>query len=324
MLRTSVFTAAGAVALVSLLSAGPAVAGGHGGDDGHHSSRTFSYTLPGDEVYPEGVDTHGKYFYVTSTQNGDVFRGRIKDRRSAKVFLPGGKDGRTVSVGIEATDDLLIVVGGDTGKVFVYDRDSRKLLGKHTVPGSAATFLNDLAVTRNGDVFVTDSARDVVYRIDDDDVTDRGRLHVFASFVGKDPAGQFNANGIVAADHGRSLIVVQSDTGNLFRVSTHNGKVRKIDLRGATVVGGDGLEIKDRTLWVVQGNVDGRGQITKIKLRDHVSSGRVVSETTDKTFMLPTTAALHNGRLLVVNSQFDKRPTGNPVLPFKVSSIKAP
>jgi hypothetical protein len=318
MLRTSVSTAAGAIALVSLLSAGPAVAGGYGSGD-ERSSRTITYTLPGEDVFPEGVDTYGKHFYVTSTSTGDVFRGRLGDRDSAKVFLPGGKHGRTVAVGIEATDDLLIVAGGDTGKVFVYDRDSRKLRGLHSVRGAAATFLNDVAVTRNGDVYVTDSARDVVYRIDDDDVTDRSRMRVFASFVGVDPAGPFNANGIVAAGK-RYLIVVQSDTGNLYRVSTRDASIRRVDLGGATVTAGDGLELKNRTLYVVRNSVE---IITEVKLSKNFTRGRIVSETTDPTFQFPTTAALHHGRLLVVNSQFDQQ-GGNPVEPFTLSDITAP
>jgi sugar lactone lactonase YvrE len=322
MLRNSVFAAAGAVALVSLLSAGPAIAGDHGEGGDSRSKGTFTYTLPGSDVFPEGVDTYGKYFYVTSTADGAVFRGRIGDRDSAKVFLPGGKHGRTVSVGIEATDDLLLIAGGDTGKVFVYDRDSRELLGRHAVASGGATFLNDLAVTRNGDVYVTDSARDVVYRIDDDDVRARTRLDVFASFKGKDPAGEFNANGIVATARGRYLVVVQSDTGALFRIATRDGSVRKIDLNGKAVVAGDGLELKDRTLYVVR-NVRNVGMVTEVRLRDNVTDGRIVRETKDRTFRFPTTAAFHQGRLLVVNSQFDKQ-GGNPVEPFTVSSIKRP
>ena len=38
--------------------------------------------------------------------------------------------------------------------------------------------------------------------------------------------------------------------------------------------------------------------------------------------MFPTTGALdRKQRMLVVNAQFDKRPTANPVLPFTVAAV---
>ncbi|WP_210479803.1 SMP-30/gluconolactonase/LRE family protein [Naasia sp. SYSU D00948] len=318
MSRTAVRAAVGAIALLLVLSASPAYAG-----DGNRGrgSRTLEYPLPGTDVFPEGIDTFGRYFYVTSTSTGDVFRGEVRDTDSVEVFLPGGEDGRTTAVGIEATEDLLIVAGGATGTVFVYERDSGELLASHTVPEGGPAFLNDIAVTRDGDVYVTDSPRDVVYRIPEDAVAEGGELEVFASFAGVDPAGQFNANGIVATRDGRYLIVVQSDTGTLLRVSTADASVQPIDLDGATVVAGDGLELKGgRTLYVVRNSA---GVITEVRLEGRFTEGRVVSETTDPTFRFPTTAALDRGRLLVVNSQFDQR-GGDPVEPFTVSSIKRP
>jgi sugar lactone lactonase YvrE len=321
MSRTSVRAkaAACAVATLTLLSTTSAVAADHG-QGGNRAARTTTYALPGSDVFPEGVDTFGQYFYVTSTTDGAVFRGRIGSDDVAKVFLQGGQDGRTFGVGIEATDDLLLVAGGGTGSLFVYDRRNGAFLGRHTVArASSSPFLNDIAVTSNGDVFVTDSAADVVYRIAADDITSNSALEVFADFAGSDPTGEFNANGIVATPDGRYLIVVQSDTGRLLRVSTRDGSIRPIDLGGATVTTGDGLELQGSTLYVVR-NV---GVITEVRLKQRFTRGRVVSETTDPSFQLPTTVALDRGRLLVVNSQFDQRGL-DPVEPFTVSSIKRP
>src|SRR4051794_14456884 len=211
MSRTSVRAraAACAVATLTLLSTTSAVAQEHGtGGDG--AARTTTYALRGSDVFPEGVDTFGGYFYVTSTTDGAVFRGRIGSDDVAEVFLPGGQDGRTFGVGIEATDDLLLVAGGGTGSLFVYDRRDGAFLGRHTVAADGSRFLNDIAVTSNGDVYVTDSAADVVYRIAADDTASNSALEVFATFAGIDPTGEFNANGIVATPDGRYLIVVQS------------------------------------------------------------------------------------------------------------------
>jgi Cu-Zn family superoxide dismutase len=55
------------------------------------------------------------------------------------------------------------------------------------------------------------------------------------------------------------------------------------------------------------------------------TAGNVISRTGDPTLRFPTTIDFARGRLLVVNSQFDKRGPGlTPELPFTVSSIPLP
>jgi sugar lactone lactonase YvrE len=315
----------GAAATLALLTTGPALAAdgddrGNRGKGGERAARTTTYALPGQDVFPEGVDTFGRYFYVTSTTDGTVFRGVIGRDEVAEVFLPGGEDGRTMAVGIEATEDLLLVAGGITGELFVYDRQTGEFLGAHSNGLTSGTFINDVAVAPNGDVYVTDSAQDVVYRVPTDEVGEGSPLEVFASFAGVDPRGPFNANGIVVTNNGEYLVVVQSDTGALYRVSTDNGDIRRIDVGGADLTAGDGLELQGLTLYVVRNSVE---LIAEVRLDGRLRSGRVVEQVTDPSFMFPTTAALDRGRLLVVNSQFDQR-GGDPEEPFTVSSIKRP
>jgi len=73
------------------------------GRSGPHSS--FTYVLPGDRVFPEGVavDPQVKRYYVSSTSDGTILRGAITGRR-ARVFLPGGADGRTTAIGVSQFD----------------------------------------------------------------------------------------------------------------------------------------------------------------------------------------------------------------------------
>jgi hypothetical protein len=51
-------------------------------------------------------------------------------------------------------------------------------------------------------------------------------------------------------------------------------------------------------------------------------SGTVVNTTTNPSFVSPTTGALKEHRLWVVNAQFNR--WANPVLPFTVSIIDEP
>jgi hypothetical protein len=62
-----------------------------------------------------------------------------------------------------------------------------------------------------------------------------------------------------------------------------------------------------------------------VSLSGDLSTGTVLSRTTDSSFLTPTTVAVASGRLLVVNSQFERLFGGlPPILPFTVSSIPLP
>ncbi len=282
----------------------------------------FTYALPGERVFPEGiaVDRSNKRFYVSSTTDGTIFRGAAKGR-AAEPFLAGGADGRTTAVGVKVDrEGRLFVAGGATGSVFVYDTARRALIRRFdTGPGG---FLNDVAIAPDGTAYVTDSQRPAIYRIPEAEVeAGRGDTVALAPFLTYPDFGPgFNANGIVAVD-ARTLVYVHSTLGRLYRVDVPSRTVQAIDLGGAAVTNGDGLVLKGHRLYVVR---NAQELITEIKLAGDERSGRVVSETTSSLFAYPTTAALAKGRLLVVNSQFDRRRTGEAPEPFTVASVKKP
>ena len=285
------------------------------------------YNLPGTGVFPEGITAADDTFYVTSTSDGAVFRGTVGSP-DVSVFLPGGADGRTGAAGIDVTDDddrpdYLVIAGGATGKVWVYDANSGDLVATFTNGlGPDATFLNDVAIADHGDAFVTDSRSPALYRIPFDQIvagTQDAPMETFVNFDGSPFVyGEgFNANGIVENDDESALIVVQSSTGNLYRIDKTSKEVTQVDLGGATLMNGDGMEMDDDTVYVVR-NRD--GLISKVDLDDDGRRGSVTGEITDPSFAYPTTVAAVDDRLLVVNSQFDKR-GGEPVEPFTVSSV---
>jgi Cu-Zn family superoxide dismutase len=288
----------------------------------HHSAEqrsgakaSFTYTLPGERVYPKGiaVTRNEKRFFVTSTTDGTIFRGSVRGR-AARVFLPGGRDGRTTAIGIETMGERLYVAGGATGSVFIYDVSSRDLVRR--VDTGTGGFINDVGVMRNGDVYATDSARPVLHRIPAA-ASRRVETIEYPDF----DAEAFNANGIVRVDN-RTLVFVNSGNGRLYRLDTRTERITRIDLAGRALTNGDGLEVRGRTLYVVRNRQE---LIVKVRLSRRARTGRVVSQTTDPTFRYPTTADTARGRLLVVNSQFDRRSAGtDPEVPFTVSSIRRP
>lgn len=301
------------VAVIMAGSAATALASGHG-------ELPDRYVLPGDEVYPEGVATWEgpDYFYVGSTTDGTIFRGQLWEPET-EVFLPGGADGRTTATGLAVDSERgrLLVSGGGSGMVFAYDLATRELIASGMAED--AGFVNDVALGPDGSAYFTDSMTPVLYRLPAD-ASGEVTPEVWLEFEGTELEylEGFNLNGIATTPGGAYLIAVQSNTGKLFRISIQGGEVVEIDLGGATVTAGDGLEVQGHLVTVVRNAL---GLLTTVRMSDDYSAGQVWTEFTDPSFMFPTTAAYLDGRLLVVNAQFNARESGNPSLPFTVSSI---
>ena len=312
--------------MVFVLGAGlyaPTLAGATPASDQDEPRKPDHYILPGDAVFPEGIafqDSTGN-FYVSSTTDGTILRGHFKNE-AAEVFLPGGADGRTTAVGLKVDrDGRLFIAGGGTGKVFIYNTKTKQLIASFA-NNASPTFVNDVAITRDGAAYFTDSLSPFLYKVAADK-SGKFSFERWLDFTGTPLVYQtgFNVNGIVATRNGKYLIVVQSNTGKLFRITVATKKVIEIDLGAATVTNGDGLLLRGTALYVARNSL---GLIAKVRLSGNYTKGRVVSETTDPSFAFPTTIAEARGRLLVVNSQFDKRPSQTQVLPFTVSSVRIP
>jgi len=289
------------------------------------AARPSQYILPGDTVFPEGVAYQRKNgnFYVSSTTDGTIYRGNIRDE-TASVFLPGGADGRTSATGMKVDGKgRLFISGAGTGKMFVYDTANGALLGSFS-NNLSNTFINDVIITpKDGAAYFTDSLSPFLYKVAKNA---QGQLafSVWLDFTGTAASYQpgFNINGIAASENGKYLIVVQSNTGKLFRIDIRTKTVTQIDLGGQALTNGDGILLRGHALYVVRNQQE---LIVKVRMSDNFLRGRVISSTTDPSFAFPTTIAAAQGRFLVVNSQFDKRGPGlTPELPFTVSSVHIP
>ncbi len=283
-----------------------------------------TYTLSGDAVFPEGVAYRSstKNFFVTSFTDGSIFRGSLKTPNT-ETFLPAGSDGRTSTVGLKVDEaGQLFIAAGTTGKMFVYNADTKALIKTYTTPATAATLINDVTLTADFAYF-TDSYRPVLFRIPK--TASAGNqaeawLDLTNSPVVKYQAG-FNLNGIAATGDGQYLLTVQSNTGKLFRIGVTDKAVTEVKL-DAPITNGDGLLLDGQTLYVVR-NFD--KIIVPVTLAPDFASGALGTPFSDTSFRFPTTVAQVNGRLLVVNSQLDRLITGQkPVGNFTVSNIEIP
>ncbi len=285
------------------------------------------YEIPGETVFPEGIayDPDSGHFYVGATDDGTIFRGE-PGTAEMEVFVEGdGEDAPPTAYGMKVDDHgRLWIAGGPSGQIFVHDTEDGSRIDSFTVPEAESNFVNDLIVHPDGHVYATDSHAPVLYRVDasQDEI---GELEEWLDLDGTpieyrsgEGVEGVNLNGIEVSADGNHLITVQMNTGQLFRIDIETQEVAEIDLGGERVVNGDGLVLEGNRLYVVQ-LVD--EEIAVIELSEDLASGEVLSRFTHEAFSWPATAALVNGELVVVNTQFHRRETEDPDLPFTVVGI---
>jgi hypothetical protein len=260
---------------------------------------------------PEGVASLNGQILVGSLADGAVYR-IDPATHEGDVLVPGTEG--AVAVGIEADEPngRFWVAGGNTGEVRVYAGDSGDLLETYAFEGG---FLNDLAFT-GSEVIVTDSnvqqvgviplAADGSLPAPDAATT----LPITGDLVYQDG---FNANGIVATEDGR-VVIVQSVTGGLFSLDPSTGASTAIDTGGADLTAGDGMYLDGSTLYVSRNQAE---IITSLELDESLSGASLVSEATSEGLDIPTTLALAGDDLWIVNARFGT--TATPETPYWLS-----
>jgi Cu-Zn family superoxide dismutase len=309
-------------AIVALVSTGSAAFADHGGhgkhgnkDNGHGAPAAAKvFTLaPSTHGNPEGVaagEGRGEFF-VGATGDGTIYRGTT-DSPTVTEFITGAT-GKS-AVGMKVAGGRLYVAGGTTGQIVVYDIATRAQVASFDT--GAGGFLNDLVVTRSGDVFVTDSFRPVIWHVT------AAQVQAGSGTPEQIPVGPeiafgtgFNLNGIVSSRDGRRLIVDQTNTGKLFRIdlgsTAASRRIQPID--APALVGADGMLLDKGRLIVVVGSP---AALTFLKLKGGDSRATLESTRTDPSLRGPSTVARVRDLLLVVNADFATSTT-----PFTVSGL---
>jgi sugar lactone lactonase YvrE len=270
---------------------------------GSAAARPFPGTIPLPTGFqPEGIAVgKGTTFFVGSIPTGAVYRGDLRTGQGA--VLVQAQPGRA-AIGL-AVDrrDRLFVAGGPTGQSYVYDARTGASLAAFQLAPDDPTFVNDVVLTRTAAWF-TDSFRPVLYRVP---IAPNGALAAPADVEEVPLSGDivfsdgFNANGIEATPNGQTLVVVQSNTGQLFTVDPGTGVAVRIELSGGDVSFGDGILLDGKTLYVVQNQLD---RVAVVELAPHLASGDIVGHLTDPALDVPTTIAEFGRRLYAVNARF--------------------
>jgi outer membrane protein assembly factor BamB len=259
---------------------------------------------------PEDVTLgQGRTFYTGSLTGNGIFAGDLRTGRG-HVLVPG-QPGHPIT-GLYVDDrNRLWAAGGPAGDLRVYDAATGAQLASYTLTGPPG-FVSDIVVTDDA-AYVTDSFQPQMYTIP---LGHDGRLpgqyavrttRLTGDFVQTGPTGTFNANGI-AFFHDR-LVIGQTVTGTLFSVDPATGVAKAIDLGGQSVVGADGLMLRNNTLYIAQNFPN---LIALVHLDSSVRTGQVERRISDPRFDIPSSVIVSDNAVYALNARFS-----TPVTPDK-------
>jgi sugar lactone lactonase YvrE len=281
-----------------------------------HPTKGFPTTiaLP-DGFPPEGIAISGHLAYFGSRLDGSIYRADLRTGTGAVLSKGPG----TPSLGLKIDQrGRLFVAGGTGGDARVLDARTGKVLASYPLHAAPA-FVNDVILTPTAAWF-TDSTNPVLYKLA---FGRHGELPAAATPVPLTGDLVYttgtNANGIVTTPDHRGLLVVQSNTGKLFRVDPRTGATTTVDLGGENLANGDGLLRTGTILFAVQNRLN---TVAVLRLDAAGTRARLITRVTDPRFDTPTTVAAFRDRLYLPNARFATTPT--PTTPYTAVAIPRP
>lgn len=269
---------------------------------------------------PEGIAVgRGSTFYVGSLADGAVVRG---DLRTGVVhpWVPGQPGMVTVGLAFDPRSGVLFACGGKTGLARAFDGETGALLKTFELAGPDG-FINDAVVTAEA-VYLTNSFQPLLYRLPlgpGGELPDAAAVETLTLHGDWQTTPGFNANGIEASPDGKTLLIVDTAGGVLYRVDARSGEAAAVNLGGQSVTMGDGLLLCGQRLHVVRNRIH---QIVTVELADGWRSGRVVNTHTQPNFNVPTTLAAIGERIYAVNAKFGA-PSPESI-PYEVLRVEMP
>jgi sugar lactone lactonase YvrE len=273
-----------------------------------------AFELPERELLTEGIayDPREDVFYTGSVRQARLFR--VTREGSVSEFAPGGP-GRWAPLGLRvdtkrralwvataALPQTATYNPSDSGRsaILRYDLTSGRLAARYDVPVDGMPHaIGDLVISREGDVYATDSRAPVLYRI-------RARGDTLERFV-ESPL-LLAAQGLALTPDGRSLYVADYARG-ILRVDLRRRGVTLIEAADSVLaLGIDGLYLHQGSLIGIQNGVAPH-RVTRFTLSpagDRVLRAEIL-ERAHPRHHEPTLGVLVNGELYyVANSQWER------------------
>ncbi len=277
----------------------------------------LAFTTIEKDLVPEGLayDPQRDAFYL-----GSLFRRKIvliPNHGKISDFVPAGRDNLLPILGIRIDPRDATVWSNsftDDGKTELlhFDRDGL-LLGRFSAPPGKHGF-NDLVVLRSGDIFLTDTTGNLLFRFDS---TSKQFATVKLSRELLQPNG-------IALTNDESAVYVADDLG-ILRLDVQTGESLEVDPGPhSTLAGADGLYWHKGSLIAIQNGIGSPRIAAFLLTKDgHRVASTTILENRSTFTVLPTTGAIRGDDFyFIVNSQLDNLNGTHVLDPTKLQPVR--
>ncbi|WSQ14775.1 SMP-30/gluconolactonase/LRE family protein [Streptomyces sp. NBC_01231] len=259
---------------------------------------------------PEGFTVSGTTGYAASFTDGSIWRVNLRAGKW-QVLTPATGVGGAVGIRL-AGHGRLFVTGGYAGNLRVIDSHTGKVLATYQLAKDAHTIVNDMTVL-DGALYVTDSFSPYLYKLPlgkGGGLPEQSEVQAIPlkGMTYTDDNGGWNANGITTTPDGKALLVIQTNTGVLYRVDQATGQATPVDVGGADLTWGDGMRLEGTTLYITR-NVSNK--LAVLQLNKAGTKGRLTAEVTDPRFDNPTSVTRIGNKLYITNGRFSAADPAN-------------
>jgi outer membrane protein assembly factor BamB len=286
------------------------------------SNSKTAFTIAERDLTPECIvhDPVTESFYLGSMWKHKIVK--IDKNYQASDFTSSGQDGLRAIAGmkIDSKSRILYALSIVTpivpscdlaeaglSELYKYNLDTGKLIKKYKLYDKNSPHLfNDLVVTGEGNVYITDSDDSSVFTID----PKKDELELFIK------ADEFiNPNGIAIDDTEKNLFIATSGIG-ICKINLETGKYKFISHSSdITLSGVDGMYFFKNSLVCVQNSLNRIIRFYLNENADTVTKSEII-ESENPDFVLPTTGTIVNGTFYyIANSQIYSMGRDKKLLP---------
>lgn len=256
------------------------------------------------DLIPEGITIDGntKKVYLNSLKNNKIV-GSSLDGSNPKNFLEANKYNYLPGFGMTIKGDTLYALGNSLTKgknksiLLLLQLSSGDLIDSYLINDLDFHYLNDLTVSSNNEIFITDSESNKIYKIKRPSKT----IEIYL-----DSEKVSNSNGITISDNDEYLYLASSN--GICIVEILSKKI--INEPKESYSGIDGLKFHNNNLYgIVNGwsnkSKNGLFKFELNKTRTEILESKKIVEFTED-FKIPTTFDIFDGNIyFVINTQLN-------------------
>ncbi len=275
-------------------------------------------TFESENLFPEGITFYEKSntFLLSSYSKGAIYSFDNK-KKELSVLLQDKNLISPAAIAINKKKNYLYIANGDAGVseksneattqkiagVLIYDLITQKrveYVDFTNLSNDTKCYANGLTLDAKGNIYVTDSHRPIIYKID-------GETNEPSIFLENQKFGghDWNLNGIAYHPNGY-LITLQMSKGLLFKIDLLTKQISEIQLN-KNIIGADGITIINNNQILItqafelkEGKMTS-GALTLIETENDWKTGKVTDKNTEIA-LNPTNSIRVKNKIFALNS----------------------